>query len=276
MKSFNFANNGLTNVVCNDLAEMIARNANIEEILLSQNKMQCKEISCLLNVMCNYSFCLKRLEIGKNNVLTDSGTEKLMRLLTKQCKLEKLSISFCRFQIPSACKLIKNLFNAGSLTEVDCGYCNFSLCAIRNFQGIHLHNTSLEVLLLPGNNLMAEGVIILCNLLRYVETLKHLNLGSNNITDAAAYQLAKLFNICVTLQSIELCSNHLGSTGFMTLAKSPVQMSCLRVINFESNKIHSSAVDDIACVITHNPCLEEVTFGDNKLETSGAIKVFET
>ncbi|XP_065894687.1 protein NLRC5-like [Dysidea avara] len=174
LRSFNFAKNDITGVACNDLTQMVAKNVNTEEILLFGNKLQSGGISCLFNPLYDNALCLKKLDVGNNSVIAERDAEKLLKVFSKQSGVEKLCISFCRFQFPTACKLIKSLINTSvSLREIDCSYCNFSFNVFRNFHNMHLGDTSLEVLSLPGNNLMTEGVIILSNLLKCVATLKH-------------------------------------------------------------------------------------------------------
>ena len=96
LRSFNFAKNDITGVACDDLAKMVANNVNIHEMLLFGNKLCSSEISFILN---HNTPCLKKLDIGNNNIITEDDAEKFLTVCTKQSNIEihqllQISVSF--------------------------------------------------------------------------------------------------------------------------------------------------------------------------------------
>jgi Ran GTPase-activating protein (RanGAP) involved in mRNA processing and transport len=112
------------------------------------------------------------------------------------------------------------------------------------------NSTSLESLILVGNNIRCEGCTNLCQALVMNKSLKILNLSCNSIGVFGATSLGQLLYLSRTttpLEELYLCYNVIGNDGLKEIAKGldSIQNS-LRILTVDDNGLDDIGVDALS------------------------------
>jgi NLR family CARD domain-containing protein 3 len=134
-------------------------------------------------------------------------------------------------------------------------------------------NSSLESLILIGNNIRCEGCLHLCQILKTNSTLQILNLSCNSIGAVGATSLGEVlfYHTYTTLKELYLCYNSISNDGVKGVSKGLVGVhpSSLQVLTLDDNKFDDSGVCALFKALASNTSLIELSLSSTTYNDEG-------
>ncbi|XP_012657371.1 NACHT, LRR and PYD domains-containing protein 14 isoform X2 [Otolemur garnettii] len=181
----------------------------------------------------------------KGNDIGDNGVKLLCEALKHpECKLQKLSLESC------------------NLTEV---------CCLDIFNAL-IRSQSLIFLNLSTNNLLDDGVKLLCEALRYPKCyLERLSLESCGLTEDVCEDLSLALISNKRLTHLCLANNALGDSG-IKLMSDVLQNPCCTLQSLVLRHCHFTLLSSeyLSTSLLHNKSLTHLDLGSNRLQDDGA------
>ena len=133
-------------------------------------------------------------------------------------------------------------------------------------------NNVLEQLWLRGNKLNTVGALYILNSLKYLTTLRVLDMSYNNIGSQSADGIAAVIDNNPLINQLWLDGNDLHSIGTITICNALKKVRRLSILSLCNNGISDDAADELSAVITQNVLLEDLLLSNNQLHSTG-IKI---
>ena len=269
LTKFSISGNGVTVHAADNIAVLLSKNDELEELDLSCNLLQELGIRNILDSINILKLC--SLKISDNYVTNDS--KYISEILTQAINLVELDISYnslgadhMKYFFYKAKHIFANLIrlNASGNIINDEG-------AVALNEAL-LENTKLEELILSENNLQTKGIYKIFNALQ-ISTLIKFVISNNDITGKVVDDIASFLSRNTKLQELDLSNNNLKAPGTIMICK--IHLSNLTAFNISHNNITIEAADDIATFLSHNTKLQALDISCNNLQEFGYRKVFK-
>ena len=268
LTKFNISGNDLTTDTADNVATLLSKNDELEELDLSCNNLQevgTKSILDFLNIS-----NLTKLNVSNNNIMSFSNY--LLDILTHATNLVQLDLSYNKLtsdKIEHFLNKCKNvLVNLKKLNLSGNEICNGAATALEN---VLSDNNTLQELSLSNTNLRREEISKLFSKL-CLPYLTKLSISHNTITDEAADDIATFLSKCNKLEVLDLSHNHLTSAGAIKICKT--NLTCLAVFNLNFNDITAEAANDMAALLSQNLELQVIDLSNNDLQECGYSNIF--
>ena len=278
------SNNDITAEAADDIAAVIYRSTQLQEVDVSRNSFQSTGAIKIAKALQNIS-TLTKLYLN-NNHITYLAADDIATVLSCNTQLQELDISENNFQTTGAKTITKALRSGYILRKLYISNNNITAEAADDIAAVICCNTQLQEFNISNNKLQATGVIIIAKALRSITTLKKLCISNNiyfgknscikhiqNTTEEAAYSFAEAVSCNIKLQEIDFSKNYFPTIGIvkiMQVLQNIVTIKKLYVININ---ITEEAADDFAAALAFNTQLQELDISKNNLQTQGTIKI---
>ena len=251
------------------LANGLAGNTKLKELNLSDNNLNAKGISRILDALKTSS--LIKLNISHNNI-SDEAADDIAMFLSKNLQLEELDLSHNDLLSTGIAKICK--VNLSKLVTFVIRHNKVTDEAAINISSVLSCNNKLQSLDLSINYFKSEGFMRIFYSLKNIMCLRKLNISSNDITAKAAGSIATFLSHNAKLEELDLSNNFMQTTGAITIFNSMRNMSSLKKLYIHNNIIGDDAAESIAIILEQNIKLQKVDISYNNLHSVGAIKVF--
>ena len=263
------SNNNITKEAASSVAQALLSIPNLQLLHLNGNNLGTMGVIKIAESLQNIS-TLKKLQLNNNGV-TDVAAGSIAELLSHNNCIQELALGDNCFQCKGIMKIAKALKIVTGLTCLKINNCNITDRAAEDIANALLHNTSLQVLDLSGNNL-GEGIIEITKNMRHINTLQQLSLCRNNISEAVAGDIADILTNNTDLQVLDLNDNNLDR-GIIKILNGMQNISMLQQLGLSNNNITKEVASNLATVLSHNNQLQILNLNGNILETAGISKI---
>ena len=258
--------NKIDDKAADDIASIVARNVEIEKLLLYNNSLKsegictiCQSLKSHKNLqifrishnqielgaadtiadVINHNPLLKIVDVGSNRLVT-VGMKKIMESFEKITNLQKLS------------------FHENHITCTD--------EATNSIAKVIKSNINLKALHLGNNDFSISDISIISVALNTLTSLKELTVNNTGFT---ADNITMMITNNLLLEILDIGGNKLKSEGVSNISKSLIKLSHLKTLGLYGNEITDVAADDIAGVIYQLPVLEKLLLNNNAFGVVG-------
>ena len=261
LKKIHINGNMITDEAADNIAVVLSRNAQLEELDISCNNLQTAGIVKIFGSIKDTP-TLTRLNFA-HNMIMDEATTNIADVLIRKSNLKELNLSHTNLKISTSYTSLK----LANLQLANLTKCNFSGNNIDEKLAHEIscflsHCTNLRVLDLSFTNLQDSDCIQMLNRLSTI-TLKTFNISGNFITTHGTANIGALLSNNDELKEINLSFNNLQATGIRNVLNS-INLSNLRSLNISNNYI-TGDLKDVTDKLIHATKLEELNLGYNQL-----------
>ena len=264
LTTFNISGNSITADSADNIAVLLSKNDELEDLDLSCNNLQ--ELG-IRNILDSISITnLRSLNISDNHI---TGLKYIAGILNHATKLVKLDVSYNNLSAESMMYFLHEM--AGifvNLVKLNLSGNIFSHKVAKSLANALLKNTILIELSLSDNNLHNKEICKIFNELK-ISTLIRFSINHNNITDEAADCIATFLSRNPKLEELDLSHNDLLSAGAMKICWT--KLSKLTSFNISHNGIKANAAEDIATFLSRNTELQQLDLSHNSLLSRGIM-----
>ena len=269
LTSLDLSGNNMTEVVAEDLANVIKNNLGLQQLNLSDNNLSLSVV-VILRALREHKQ-LKILNLNRNNMteaVADDLADDLASVIKNNSGLEELYLSGNDLKLSGAV-VLQALEKNSQLISLDLSRNNMTEAVAECLANAIKNNSGLEQLGLSHNNFNASVNVIL-QALKDNSQLKLLDLSKNNITGQASEHLASVIKNNSDIQQLGLSDNDLRSSAVVIL-QALAKISQLKVLDLNRNNMTGQAAEDLANVIKNNLGLERIYLSDNNFKSSAAV-----
>ena len=253
------------------LTEALLENTKLEELILSENKLQTESIYKIFNGL-NISTLIK-LVISHNDI-NSIVADVIASFLSRNTKLQELDLSHNHLRTAGAISICK--MNLSKLFSFNLSHNSITSEVTNELASFLSRNANLKFLDLSSNNLQRLGNMdIFFKVLQNISVLSSLNVGSNSVINGAANELTTLLFHNPKLEKIDLSYNHFSASDIANILKGMKNISSLASINISHTVINDEAANELATVLLHNPKLKYLDLNHNNISLSAMVNVFE-
>ena len=271
LRKIHFGNNNICDKAANDIAAVISRNNQLEEIEVSGSKLHLSSTIKIMKAL-QRIHTLKKLYLNNNNITVEAA-DIIATVISHNCDLQEVNLGNNDLQTSGTIKIAKSLQKISSLTKLYINHNSIAHEAADDIAAAISCNIHLQELNLGSNNLQTSGAIKIATSLQRISSLTKLYINHNNITHYAADDIATAISCNTDLQELNLGRNIIQTLGAIKISRSLQKISSLTKLYINHNSIAHEAADDIAAAISCNVHLQELNLGSNNLQTSGTIKI---
>ncbi|KXS17278.1 RNI-like protein [Gonapodya prolifera JEL478] len=136
--------------------------------------------------------------------------------------------------------------------------------------------TSLERLILPGNDITDTGCLALCNAMSSGNSISELDLrntppGNNLHSDSGAFLTLLLQNPKCSLVTLSLIDNFLGCSGATLLSNALDRNNTLKKLRLSYNEIKGDGAREIGRALSRNTGITELVLWGNPIGENGIV-----
>ncbi|KAM4017470.1 protein NLRC5 [Anomaloglossus baeobatrachus] len=183
-----------------------------------------------------------------NNSIGEEGAKSVTHLLKQKRNLHAIDVCGCSFSTASeeGRQFIRELSKCPDL------------------QKINLQNMSLD----------DDCLLVLCQALPQMLSIRELMLANNKITDKGVFHLAENIAYSPTIESIDLSCNSIGDHGMENLAMLLPSLKSLKKTKLSQCNISSMGGLKLAEALKQCPLMEEIDLSGNNFENKAACHLF--
>ena len=259
LKIFDVSKNSIGNMAARSIANVLLRNTELEELLLSENLLKAKGIIEVVKGL-RYTKTLKVLDISNNDIRSEAAVD-IAYVLSKQAKLEKINLGKNNLQ-NGLIIVVRQLKRHPNLKVLDISSNNTSTEVADYLAAFLCKKNKLEKLYLGGN---LVNIKILQALQKF-STLTALDISYTNIDNELKDNILQVLARNTKIQELNLGGNKMD---FGNIVESLHHISSLVYFNVSNNNISDVAADSIANIISHNTKLQELYLNKNSLNAGG-------
>ena len=243
LRHLSFRNNALGDQAAIFIGDVIARNASLKSLTISQNKGRSadsdssirREGGEAIGRGLHFNKSIQTISLSKNRI--GDGAWKIGEALINNSTLKEISLN-------------DNAIDDRTATSIGVG--------LRN-------NNALIHLFLMKNRIGDDGAHGIFRALRDNLALKKITLGLNHIGDVGANTIANCLRVNTTLRHVDLTSNRIGADGASAIAESLAVNTTLQYLGLNANEIGAQGAAAIGNAIAANRGLHELHLDDNKI-----------
>ena len=269
LKVCNLRDNYITNKAAKALASAISKNTKLEELYLGNNQLQLGTIKIAISLQ--KISTLKVLDLDNNNI-TEQAAKQLSIAIKKNTSLENLWLNgnHLRSSVVMVVNALKKVSTLKELNINDNKSRSKELAPA--IASVVTKNKLIQKLLLKGNGLDDDGMILIAQSLCRLSSLKVYNLQDNNVTERSAEALASVISSNTGLEELYFGNNYIN-LGIGKIAVSLQKISALKKLNLDNNNITEHVAKQLSGAIRSNISLDGIWLSDNCLGSSTAIVV---
>ena len=231
-----FTNNILDNELASDVALVITKNSELEELKFSKLK------------------------------LSQSGFQHLKTHLVKVKGLTTYNITSCSFTEHNAAALVTGISDNSEIQEINLSSCTIpidqllsSLSSATKLKRLHLSNCFVK----PNEVKKVFGV------LKLMKCLQCVDLSKNKMESDAVMEIAAMIKNNEHIQSLSLPNCVLDQKDLRIIIQAMQTVSLLQYVDFNNNILDNELAGDVALLITKNSELMDLKFSKLKLYQTG-------
>ena len=246
LRFLHLADNNITEVATDDMAEAIANNPLLEYVNLEDNKLGSRGVINLARGL-KMLHQLKILDLSNNRIEVDTA-KNIAEVVNSNPGLEKLYLSYNHLKgvgVKQLCEELKqhSNFKLLNLESNDIGEeAADSLASLIN------NNKLLQELYLGNNKLQTSGVDKITKALQTLNHVIALSIHNNQITEEAAGSIANILIQC-RLKVLILHGNYFSTDAAVIVSNAINHHSTVDFLTFSSNDIFSTTEDNIKTAI---------------------------
>ncbi|XP_073515230.1 protein NLRC5 [Phyllobates terribilis] len=183
-----------------------------------------------------------------NNAIGEEGVKCVTHLLTQKRNLYNIDVCGCGFSTTSE-------EGRQFITEL-------SKCP--DLQEINLQDMSLD----------DDSLLVLCQALPQMPSIRKLVLANNKITYKGVFHLAENITHCSNIESIDLSCNSIGDLSMEKFAILLTSLKSLKKIKLSQCNISSMGELKLAEALKQSPLMEEIDLSGNNFENKAACHLF--
>ena len=257
--------NLMTEMVAEDLACVIKKNVDLEELGISDNEL--KSSTTLILQALEGNSKLKGLNLNGNSI-TGQVAENIVGVIKNNPNLEALYLSDNDLRL-CAKMILRVLKEKCNLKLLNLNNTNMSEQVAEDLASVIKNNSGLAQLSLSGNDFRSSAVVIFRQL-KGNTMLTILQFSCNSMTEEAAEDLANVIKNNSYLEEVFL--SHISSkVSAVAILQALKQNSKLKVLNLNSNPFMGQITGHIASIIENNPNIELLALHNNNLGPSAII-----
>ena len=264
LKSLNLNGNYMTELVSQDLANIIKHNLGLQELNLSDNNLRSSAV-LIVQALINH-VQLKALDLGRNK-MTWKIAQDLASVIKTNSGLQQLDLSGNDLKA-SAVIILQALKDSCQLKSLNLNDNEMTGQVAEDLASVIKNNIGLQQLGISNNNLKTSAFVIL-QALQGNSQLKGLNLSQNNISGQVSQELANVIKNNQNLEQLFLSDNDLKASASVILQA--CNNSQLEVLDLSRNKITGEIAKDLAGVIKNNLNLQKLGIADSNLKALAII-----
>ena len=264
LKSLNLNGNYMTELVSQDLANIIKHNLGLQELNLSDNNLRSSAV-LIVQALINH-VQLKALDLGRNK-MTWKIAQDLASVIKTNSGLQQLDLSDNDLKA-SAVIILQALKDSCQLKSLNLNDNEMTGQVAEDLASVIKNNIGLQQLGISNNNLKTSAFVIL-QALQGNSQLKGLNLSQNNISGQVSQELANVIKNNQNLEQLFLSDNDLKASASVILQA--CNNSQLEVLDLSRNKITGEIAKDLAGVIKNNLNLQKLGIADSNLKALAII-----
>ena len=265
IKVLDLHGNNMTEQVVEDLANVIKKNSNLEELCLSCNNFKASVITILQALKENSK--LYKLHLNNNN-MTRQVANHLADVIKTNSNLQQLGLGDNALG-PSTIVILQALVQNSKLKLLNLKSNYITGQVVEQLANVIKNNSNLNYLGLANNGLGPSANVIL-KTLKKISKLRILNLQHNDMTCEVAEDLANVIKNNSGIEELRLSYNRFKSSASVIL-QALKENSKLRILQLSSNSMAGQVAEDLASVIKTNSNLEQLGLGNNKLGSSAVV-----
>ena len=264
LTKFDISGNSITTDAADNIAVLLSKNDELEDLNLSCNNLQEPGIRNILDSI-NISN-LSSLNISDNHI---TGLKYIADILTDATKLVEFDVSYNKLSAISMMYFLLQMTGIFvNLVKLNLSGNIFSNEVAESLADALQKNTVLIELSLNDNNLHVKEIREIFDKLK-ISSLMKFRINHNNITDQAADYIATFLSKNTKLEELDLSHNNLLSAGAMKFFKT--NLSKLTSFNISHNGITASAAEDMAIFLSRNTKLQQLDLNHNSLLSRGIM-----
>ena len=261
LKVLQLNDNGMTEKVAEDLANVIKNNKGLEELYLSNNSL--KSAAAVILKALKENSVLRKLSFS-GNLMTQEVAEDLVDVINNNRNIEHLFIRNNKLG-PSVVAILQALKVNCNIKFLNLSGNNMTKQVVVELAQVIKNYSNLEDLYLSDNNLQSAASVVL-QALKEISSLRLLHLNNNSMTQDIVEDLADVIRNNSNLMYLSLRNNKLGAADDILQALK--EKSNLRVLNLNNNNMTEKVAESLADVVKNNSQLEELYLSDNDLKLS--------
>ena len=265
----NLSGNEICNGAVNALANALAENSKLKELILCDANIQSEEISKIFGKL-RFPH-LTKLSIS-HNYITDEAADVIAEFISESHGLEELDVSYNNLKSSGIIKICK--INLSKLTVFNLSHNSITIKAAADIASFLSHNSELQVLDISCNDLEI-GCRNIFTSLQSLMVLSVLKLTNCHLINEITDELTNVLLHSTLLQELDISCNNLETSSAINIFKGMKNISYLVAINISHNMITDEATEDLAFVLSCNIKLQSLDLSYNCFTSEILIKIFE-
>ena len=266
----NISGHPITQSAAYNLAMVLSKNNDLQELVMSDNNLQQGGIITILDAV--KSSNLTKLNISANN----ANLIAVVNVLSQHTNLVELDLSYNKLHDSADASWFLtvsiNIFINLIKLNISGVFCKISEEATADLAYVFSRSNKLKELDLSGNNLYPEAASKILNSLS-TSTLIKFRVSHNNISDQVAGDIVTFLCKCTNLEELDLSYNNLQDTGATEICRANI--SSLISFNISHNNITIIAADDVANFLSYNSQMQTCDLSRNGLLEVGVRNILK-
>ena len=290
--TISISHNMITDEVAENIGTVLSHNNNLTSLDLSSNFFRSEGFVKIFDRMKNI-VCLKKLNIGYNQITAFKAVQCIANFLFHNTELEEIVLSNVFMRSAGLYIIFKSMKNIFTLKKLYI-HCNNSNEAADDIAIVLSQNTKLQELDICDNDLQTASAIKIFQSIKSISTLTKLNIAHNMFTDEATEYILNILSNNRKLRELTLSHNNivisdltkcvftdlqvldLSYTNLQTVASiENLMVVTLKKCNISGNCISIKEAKRIAAFLSKNDGLKELNLSHNNLQGIGIKSILD-
>ena len=265
-----FSNNPISDGYAGDLANLIARNRQLQHLNVSNCSLLSKGVLKESAVLLHVDLGLNTLSDQLSNVASE-----IAALITNNNGIEQLHLPHCKFQDNDLTILFEAMKDIVSLKCIDISCNQISGSLYQNVTSVVASNHSLEVFRLFKLVLSQSGLEQLYDVLPKFRALQMVSLNQCRVSDQQLSHLSVMIAKNLNITDFRISDCLLYDLGICEVFKSLKFIKLLQHLSLHSIVFSDNSVDNVAKVIATKKDIEHLSLADCRMSECSKAKVFK-
>ena len=276
LRYLDFSNNPISDRYAGDLANLIARNIQLQHLNVSNCSLASEGVLKIVKVL-KESTVLLHVDLG-SNVLSDqlgNVASEIAALITNNNGIEQLCLPHCKFQDYDLTILFEAMKDIVSLKCIDIGCNQISDSLYKHVTSVVASNNNLEVFRLFKLVLSQSGLEQLYDVLPKFRALQVVSLKQCHVSDQQLSHFSVMIAKNPDITDFRITDCLLSDLGICEIFKSLKFVKLLQHLYLCSIVFSDNSVDDVATVIATNKDMEHLSLADCRMSECSKAKVLK-
>ena len=267
------SDNNITDLSAEILATVFSKNAQIEELDISYNKLTAPSVAKIVQAM-KFFLNLKILRMTCSNI--NLPVAKFIASVLWYSKMQELDLNENYLQSSGCAIVCKALQNLSTITKLNLSNNGITDEAADDVASVLSSNKQLKDIDVKGNHFQAKSVAKFAKALKNTSSLNKLYIGTNNITNEAVDDIVDILSHNSKLQELEIQLSSLLPIDSVKLSNALQHTLTLRIVILINSNISSESAGSVAAILCHNTQLQVLNLDGNYLQLEGTRKVLKS